>query len=309
MIKFFKNGLFLTIVLSLIVLEVFYGKLLNHCNSVYFGDSSDALQSYYTALFHLDFDKSCFHNSGMNYPYGENIFFAGGHIPVIMFLQLVNHIVNISGCAIGIINLSMLLSIMLCAISIYLIFREFSLPPAYSSIVAVCIAFLSPQVHRLGGTLSYDFFIPGFMYLMIRFYHNPTIKKSILIGLFTLLGITAHIYFFLFFCFISSFFWMVLFFSREKNFAKISFVIKHFLLQIILPYVILNIIFYFTDQSIDRTQYPWGFFDFMCSWAGVLFPFGKPYENLAHLIYKSPIAPSWEGITYLGVIGIISFLF
>ena len=305
--KILKKGFLLTLILSLIMLEVFYGKLFNHCNTVYFGDSMDALQSYYSALYHITHDKSYFHTVGMNYPYGENIFFTGGHIPMVFALKLINNIVNISAYTIGIINIFMLLSIVICALSIYLIFREFSLPPVYSSIVAVCIAFMSPQIQRLGGTLSYEFFIPLFMYLLIKFYKNPSIKKSILIGLFTFFGITSHFYFFVFFCFLSFFFWVVLFFSRERDFSKIGFVAKHLFLQIIFPFIALNIILRLTNNVNDRTQYPWGFFVYTSSWCGVFFPFGKPYESLARILYKPSGSPDWEGINYIGAVAVVSF--
>ncbi len=305
--KILQKGFLLTLILSLILLEVFYGKLLNHCNTVYFGDSGDALQSYYSALYHLTYDKSFFHNSGMNYPYGENIFFTGGHIPVLGFLKIINHLIPVSNYTIGILNLVMLSSIIICALSIYLIFREFSLPPVYSAIVAVGITFLSPQVMRLGGTLSYEFFIPLFIYLLIRFYRKPSLKISILISLLTFFGITTHFYFFVFFCFLSLFYWGVLFFSDEKNFNKLSFIAKHLFIQLILPFIVLNSLLYLTNTVNDRTQYPWGFFEYMSAWAGVLFPFGKPYENLTHVIYNPSSSPEWEGIAYIGAFAVVSF--
>lgn len=304
--KIFSKGFILTFIFSLILLCVFYGNLLVHCNSVYFGDSRDALESYYTALYHLRYDTSYFHQGGMNYPYGENIFFTGGHIPIIFCLKLLNHIVNVSGYAVGIINISMLLSIVLCALAIYLIFHEFSLPPVYSALAATGIAFLSPQMQRLGGTLAYEFLIPFFMYLLIRFYKKPSLKKSILIGIYTFFALTFHLYFFSFFCFLAFFYWAVLFFSGEKDFSKIEFAAKHLFLQIILPFILLNILLAITNHVNDRTQYPWGFFVYTSSWAGVLYPFGKPYEAIARILCK-PHVPEWEGVSYIGATAVCAF--
>jgi len=289
------------------MLEVFYGKLFNNCNTIFFGDSRDALQSYYSALYHINYDKLFFHTSGMNYPYGENIFFTGGHIPITGVVRFINNIFPIAGYTIGIINLFMLLSIVVCALSVYLIFREFSLPQYYSSVAAVCIAFLSPQMQRLGGTLSYEFCIPLYMYLLIKFYQNPSFKKSIGIGLYTFFCITCHFYFFVAFCFISFFYWTALFFSREKFFSSITFIVKHCFLQIILPFIILTGILSQTNTIDDRTQYPWGFFEYISSWTGVFFPFGKPYENIARIIYKPTGFLDWEGISYIGVVAVFSF--
>jgi len=301
--KIFSKGFILTFILSLILLCVFYGSLLVHCNTIYFGNSRDALESYYTALYHLRYDSSYFHQGGMNYPYGENIFFTGGHIPIIFFLKLLNHIVNVSDYAVGIINISMLLSIVFCALTIYLILQEFSLPSVYSALVATGIAFLSPQIQRLGGTLAYEFLIPVFMYLLIRFYKKPSLKKSILIGIYTFFAISFHLYFFSFFGFLSFFYWVILLFSHERGFSKIGFAAKHFFLQIILPYIALNLLLTITNHVHDRTQYPWGFFVYTSSWAGVLYPYGKPYEKMAHF-FCNPIMPEWEGVSYIGAIAV-----
>jgi len=302
-----NKGFLLTLILSLIMLEVFYGKLLNHCNSVYMGDSLDAIQSYYTAIYHINFDKSYFHTVGMNYPYGENVFFTGGYVPLAFGIKLISKVVNISGYTLGIINLVMLFSIVACALSLYLILREFSLPAVYSAVVAVCIAFLSPQIRRLGGTLSYEFFIPLFIYLLIKFRQNPSYKKSLLIGLLVFFAIVSHFYFFIFFCFIAIFYWGIPFLSREENFSNIWFDIKHFFLQLILPFIALNIIMSLTNDVNDRTHYPWGLFTYLSSWSGVFFPFGKPYDWIARLIYNPHTSPDWESINYVGVVGVLSF--
>ena len=306
--KILKSGFFLTLILSLIVLEVFYGKLLNHCNTVYFADGGDTLQVYYTSLYHLTQDKSYFHIAGMNYPYGENIFFTGGHMPIIILLKLTNNIVDLSGYAVGIINLVMLLSMTICALYIYLIFREFSLPQIYSSFAAVGIAFLSPQMQRLGTTLSYEFFVPMYMYLLVKFYKKPSFKKSIIIGIIALLAVATHAYLFLFFCFLALFYWAILFFSEGNNFSKIGFVVKHFSVQMIAPYAFFNILLYFTDSVNDRTQYPWGFFEYLSSWSAVFFPFGKPYQDVVGHFFTPPAPPSWEGITYIGAFAVCSFI-
>jgi len=305
--KIFSKGFILTFILSSIFLCIFYGSLLAHCNTIYFGSSRDALESYYTALYHLHYDTSYFHQGGMNYPYGENIYFTGGHIPITFLLKLLNHFVNISDYAVGIINISMLLSIVICALTIYLILNEFSLPPIYSALVATGIAFLSPQIQRLGGTLSYEFLIPLFMYLLIRFSKKPSLKKSILIGIFTFFGLTFHLYFFSFFCFIAFFYWVALYFSPERDFSKIGFATKHFFIQTILPFIVLNTLLALTNHANDRTQYPWGFFVYTSSWAGVFYPFGKPYETIARIICK-PGVPEWEGVSYIGAAAVCAFL-
>jgi hypothetical protein len=75
--KIFHNkGVWLTLFFALIILIIFFGKILKHPNQVYFSKNGDGLQSYYTTIYHIKYDSTYSHFQGMNYPYGEHVMFT-----------------------------------------------------------------------------------------------------------------------------------------------------------------------------------------------------------------------------------------
>ncbi len=70
------TGLFLTALLSLAVLSLFYGNLFNKLNTVSFASGGDGLQSYVNMEYHIRYDTSYMRCNSMNYPYGEHVFFS-----------------------------------------------------------------------------------------------------------------------------------------------------------------------------------------------------------------------------------------
>ncbi len=226
----FERGFLLTLVLASLCLLFFYGKLLEHPNNCYFSADGDGLQAYYGAVYHVKYDDSFWRMNGMNHPYGEQVFFTGCQPFVTNFIKLISTVTDISGYTVGILNLIMLFSIVLCALCLYLIFKHLKLPYMYSAIAAVAISSLSPQLDRLGGhfSLTYQFSIPLFLLLLFKFYNNPSVKKSVLIGLFVFCMAGTHFYFFAFFTLISGVYFAALFFKGEKKNYERPFTIKTF---------------------------------------------------------------------------------
>jgi len=68
---------------------------------------------------------------------------------VIKFLD--KNIYPLSDHGVGILNLTMIFSLLFALPFIYLVLRKFSLPPWYAAVISLIILFLSPQVDRLGG--------------------------------------------------------------------------------------------------------------------------------------------------------------
>ena len=116
---FFEKGFLITIILSISVLFLFFGRLLIHPNSCYFSVVGDGIQVYYNALYHVFFDKNILTEDSMQYPYQESVFFTGCNPILTTFIKYL----GLKYYTVGILNLSMLFSIPLAAIFIYLIFR------------------------------------------------------------------------------------------------------------------------------------------------------------------------------------------
>lgn len=304
-----EPGFLLTLLLSVSCLLFFFGKLLVSPNETYFGAGGDGLQSYFGALYHVKYDASYWKMNGMNYPYGEQVFFTACQPFVTNILKFINPFVNVYDYTIGILNLIMLWSIVLSALCIYLLFKHLRIPFYYSAIAATAIAYLSPQLDRLGGhyTLTYQFAIPLFLLLLFRFYEQPVLKKSIWIGLFVFFITGTHFYFFGLFAITSTVYWSFLFFSKQNDFGKLKFVLKHFFIQLVLPFLVIQLIVLLVDDVNDRTSFPFGYLEYISNLTGIFFPPARFYSPLLKQFFD-PEYPEWEGAAYVGIVGVITFI-
>lgn len=294
--------LFLTILLSTAVLYAFFGTVLEDPFSTFFSKDGDGLQVYFSSAYHVKYDVHYWHQSAVNYPYGESVFFTACQPMVTNILLLLKPVIDLSDNVIGIINFIMLISIVASAVFLYLIFRALQLPGFYSSMAATAIAFLSPQIGRLGGhfTLTYQFAIPCFIYLLICFYKKPSLWLSFVIALLTFFMGGTHIYFFAFFALLLLFFWVGLYRLNYAHFRNKLFIAKHVFIQFLLPFIILQILLKISSDVHDRTATPWGYLNYTSSPAGVFFPYGKPYEFIVRM-FCNPRGGEWEGVAHVGL--------
>ncbi|NTW32362.1 MAG: hypothetical protein HGB12_07020 [Bacteroidetes bacterium] len=305
-----KKGFIFTLFLSIFILLIFYGNLLKSINSVYFGKDGDGLQSYYTTIYHVKYDSTYSHFQGMNYPYGEHILFTNCQPVISNTLKFISqNIIDVSDYTVGVINLMMLFSIVIAALFLYLIFKEFKLNWIYSAFVATGIAYLSPLLNRFPGhySLSYVFTIPVLIYLLIKFYKNPSWKKSLITGIFVFLMATFHMYNFAFAAFIFGIFWTIQLIT-DKKYRKLKFAILNIFLQIILPLLVINIWLWLTDTVNDRTSSPWGFLVFKSSWEGIFLQ----HQDVTLPFLKSfmhPQSVEWEGWAYVGHLAAYFYIF
>ncbi len=305
----FENGFILTSILALLSLFLFFGKLLLKLNSVFFEPAGDGIQSYYTILYHVKHDSSYWQMNAMNYPYSEQVYFTGCLPFITNPIKLVSHFIDISDYTLGIINFIMLFSIFLSALCLYLIFKHLRLPNIYSSIAATAIAYLSPQLIRLGGhySLTFQFAIPLFLLLLLKFHKKPSINKSLIIGILVFYMTGTHFYFFGFFALISTVYW-ALYFLSNINWNNLVFTIKHFFIQIGFPFIIFEVLVFVINNANDRTNHPWGFLTYMANSAGIFYPFHLQYESFISKFISPELPLSMEGYAYLGLAGIIGLI-
>jgi hypothetical protein len=297
---FSDKGLLLTLALSLIFLFVFYGPLLLHPAKTYFWKSGDGMQTYYQTLYHVKYDTTYWQQQSINYPYGESIFFTSAMPLLANFAKLFGTHAGPFGVAL--INLSMLLSIVLGALFIYAIFRHLRLPWLYGSITATAIAFLSPQILRMSGhySLSWVYVIPAFIYMLLRFYDFPSLKKSIIIAVLAFLAAGTHLYYFVFFFALSMAYWAVLFFTRDRGFGRFLFLLKHVSIQLLLPFLLIELLILFSSDVLDRTAFPWRDSTFYSNFTGIFFPHHFPYRRVfEHFWIPKPV--EFEGTAYVGL--------
>jgi hypothetical protein len=300
------KSLFITVLLACITVGFFFGKVIPRLNDTFFAPTGDGLQAYYTALYHTQHDTTYWRMNGMNYPYGEQVFFTGCQ-------PLVTNLIKLAGLAtytVGILNGLMLLSIVLCAAVLYLIFRRLDISPWLSVSGALCITFGSPQLARIIGhfSLAYSFAIPLFIYLWMIFREKQRFSVSIGIGALVLFLSATHFYFFGFFALIAVTAWGFFLLTKHEQqpfLNRLTFAAVHFFVQIILPFVLLRVFIASIDTVTDRTDSPWGFFQYKAIPETIFYPFGYWYDiPLFRRWFTPSLNFEWEGVSFVGIIGL-----
>lgn len=307
--KDFKKGILLTLLLSCTVLFLFYRPLLKDPNQVYFSPSGDGLKSYIVSIYHLEHDTSMFRNNAMNYPYGEMAFFTDCQPMITNPVKFLSDIgIDFRPYIVGIINMSMLLSIVLAAVFIFLIFFELNVSWWFAAVAAIGITMVSPQIGRLGGhfSLSHLMWLPMLIWLLMRFDKKKSYLISVAIGLVTFLAAGMHMYFFALFGFLFLFYWVNCIYTKQMNIRDYRWIL-HLLIQIILPLILVQIIVGHNDTITDRTTHPWGLTTYRANPASVLLPLGKPYAQFLMKIEKFNTF-DWEAFAYIGLVALIGFI-
>ncbi len=302
-------GLLCTIVVSFIILAWFYQGPLSNPHQTFFATGGDGLKDYFNTVYFVVHDSTLFQSGSMNYPHGEHVFYTGNQPSISFILRFIhNNIAEIDHKVVGILNLTMLFSVVLGAVFLYLLLVHLKLPVFYSVLISVGIIFLSPQLARMPGhfSLSYVFAVPAMLYLIARFHEKNRYLTSIIIGLFVLWALGTHVYMLGFHASIILLYWMYkfAFFSGTWKTRENYF---HLAIQFIIPLIIFIAITAFTDPVSDRTGYPWGFLFYRAYPESVFLPLGKPYAqflyNLSNFKYIN-----WEGIAFVGMVATIGFL-
>jgi len=305
----FRKGQLLTLILSIAVLFLFFGPLLKDPNHVYFSPSGDGLKTYTGAIYHLEHDSTLFRMNALNYPYGEMAFFTDCQPMIVNPVKILSHIgIDFRPYIVGIINLFMLLSIVLGAFFICLIFLELNVSWWFASIASVGIAMLSPQIGRMGGhfSLSHILWLPMLIWLLMKFDKNKTYLRSAIIGLVTFLAAGMHMYFFALFGFLFLFYWVNCLYTKQFNFRNYQWLI-HLFIQLILPLILVKLIAGSNDGITDRTTHPWGFMTYKANPASVLLPLHKPYARFLMEI-KVFRTFDWEAFAFVGLVSLVGFI-
>jgi len=303
------RGYILTLLLATIVTFLFFGRIIFDPNNYYFSADGDGFKAYYGAIYHAKYDTSAMRMDGMNYPYGEMVFFTGSQPLVVNTVKFIsNHFFDISGNVVGIMNLLMIFSIVVAAGFLFLIFYELNVHWLYASVVSVGICMLSPQIARFGGhfSLSWMFWIPLMLFLILRFHKRPNFINSGVIALVTFLSGAMHMYFYGFNGFIIGLYLLAQIVNKKRCFGLVKGLL-FFFIQLIFPFLVFQLIIGSYDLVTDRTAYPYGFFAYRAHPAGILLPSGKPYGFVPEVITVFKHI-SWESLSFIGVSALAGFL-
>lgn len=308
--KDFHKGILLTLLLSLAIIFQFFGPVIKDANHVYFSPYGDGLKSYAAAIYHVNTDPTLFRSNLQNYPYGEMAFFADCMPMISNPVEILSHIgIDLRPYLLGIINLSMILSIALAAFFIYLMLTEFKAAWWFAAVASIGIVMLSPQIGRLGGhfSLSHMMWLPMLMWLLLKFDKNKSYKYSAFIGLTTFMAAGMHMYFFALFGFLFLFYWIYVLGSGSMKIKDYKWAL-HLFIQLILPLILVQLLSGFNDTVTDRTSHPWGLFIYRAYAETVLLPLGKNYAAPIINALKIKQDYEWEAYAFIGLVALLSIV-
>ncbi len=303
-----KIGLPLHLILTISLVVLLFGKLLPEINQTYFSRMGDGFRTYYGMYFHAKYDKTAHRLDGMNYPYGEIINFTDCQPPVANLIRFISmNIVDISSYTPAINNFLMIFSLVLASLFLFLIFRFFKIPWWYASLVSLGIVFLSPQIQRMGGhfSLAWMFWIPLSVYLLLLFDRKPSWLLSALVAFSAWLAGDMHFYFLAFWLFLFLPYWLYRWFlSKEYHFKRSDLI--HCFIQVMLPFLVLQLTLILNDSATDRTANPWGFYDFRGRFIAVFLPLFKSYVPFLN-DWGFAKRVTWEAFSYIGLVASAGF--
>lgn len=293
-------GYLLTALLSFGLLCWAIGPVVWDPDHYYFANGGDGIQSYFATAYYALYDKGM-RFTGMNYPYGEHISYPNLQPLVAVGINLLQRLGVPSGrYTIGITNELALLGVAAAPLPLYAVLRRFRLPVLYAVLTAVLIAYLSPQVMRLGGhnTLSYVILLPLLWYFIIRMQESPQqwrwyawfVFVNVLAG-----GIM------LYFAAAASFFLLghVLVLALRREYPRAM--LWRMAGAAVLALLVLRSWLWLSDHITDRPENPYGLLVYVASFDGVFTPPSGPLREFTAALWSEEVPPN-EAQSYIGLV-------
>ncbi|WP_372936032.1 hypothetical protein, partial [Mariniphaga sediminis] len=275
------------IVLALLVTVVLFfflfKPILQHPNGYVFSRSGDAMKSYFNFSYYLKYDDGIKHD-GINYPYGDHLQYINSHPLYVQVLKFVDHhIYPIANYGVGILNLTMILSLILAVPFLFLILRKYALPRWYAAVLSVIFLLLTPQFDRIHGhfEMVYAFFLPMYWYLLIRWREgkNRWLWSSLLIISALVGGFTSAYYASFYAIFLLGILFVEVWNHRNKLKQFLPAGLSLLLLAVI-PLVVVKGLVSATDWVSDRPYNPYGFDIYHATFLSIFLPFISPLKML-----------------------------
>ncbi|TSA35810.1 MAG: hypothetical protein D4R64_09020 [Porphyromonadaceae bacterium] len=303
-----KIGWMATVLISALLICIYFTPVVKSLNTTVFSTGGDGLKSYYCYLYHIKDDHTALRFDGMNYPYGETIIYTDNQPFLSETMRFLCKVFpGLYHYSIAVWNGSLLLSIILAALFIYLILVKLGLPVAMSLAAGIGISMLSPQIMRMGAhfSLSYVFVIPMALYLLLKFSKKPSYKYSIAMFFLIIWSGATHMYYIAFLGMLIFLFWMFFGIGRPEVYGKWKTWLPHVIIQLILPVILVQLLVYISTDAFDRAKYPFGFLFYRAYPESVFLPADRHYGSfLQHIIHYNHV--NWEGYAYIGMVATLA---
>ncbi len=306
-----RKFMLLVVVGTLAIIAISFPDLLFSPHEVLIQVYGDGGKNYFTPAFYTQYDQGWWF-TGMNYPYGEHVVFTDNQPVLSGLVNLVDeYIYPVAPYTFGIINGSMLVSLLIASLFLYMIARKMLLPPWYAAIIALIITFLAPQLLRMRGhySLAYVCYIPLVWYGIIRFFesHSNTWGWSIYLMGILLFFSFLHVYYLMIGAtFIITFLFVHLIQYKNEIAQNWSYYGKGggiLLVSIGIFYGLLQ----YTDPYVDRPAHPVGFLYFTAIFETVFLPVKGPFLKVWNWFIDVRSA-THEGFAYVGFVGLLAWI-
>lgn len=297
-----KYGCWRTIGLGAAILLLFYGKFILSPNTYFFGPGGDGIKNYYTFAWHIQYDSSYTHFSGMNYPWGEHTVFTDNQPLVSNTARFVNNnIFEIGHWAVGINNILLFIGLLVAIGLLYKIFYVFTQNTWYATAAAIAVGFMSPQIGRFEGhfALAYCFVVPLAIWWAYFFFKNPKWWLSAAMGITMLLLLYIHVYYLVIVVPLLLLLWLFFLLKKQDGITWLK-AIPHIFIQTLLPFALYYLWLKTTDTVTDRPTQPFGIVEYAAHWEGLLLPLGLDYFVAFKKLFGVRKV-SMETISYVGM--------
>ncbi|MBC7886230.1 MAG: hypothetical protein H7X99_12190 [Saprospiraceae bacterium] len=307
--KYRWEWLLATIIL-MIVFSLVYKKILNHPNQ-FLVSGGDGMKNYYTFMYHVKYDTTFMTFEGMNYPFGENIIFTDNQPLLANVTKVASGIFPSIICYLpSVHNLSLLFGLIFGALGLFLVFRQLKIDFIFSLVVTIGLMLLHPQSDRLHGHFAMFYPILPWLFLgWLKIWDGSKVLKwSIMIGLIITFSGLLHMYFFItgaILCCLAFFVWII---SKNKK-PSLIHMSGMFVLQIIIPFIILQFFTSSFNHVDDRPSNPYGFFSYHSYWEGLLFSYKLPLFNFINNNVTQIREFDSEGKSYIGIASVLVVLY
>lgn len=299
-------GLATTLAGILLLIGLFWGfGWYSHLGSYFLTTGSeDAVKDLYVTSYHIAYDEEATQSHAMNYPYGEYHTFTGMQPLIAMPLQLLRKagVDHPERAVLPLMNLMVLLSVVLCALLLYLVLTDLGLPWGYATLAALLITLLSPQMMRMGGHISLSYYcaIPAALFFCLRHTRSGHWGWALAMGAGAVVFGLSHPYYLVFFMVVALFELLWLCLRRDGKrwpWRKMAVAV---LLEVLLPLAVFYLFSHIGYSDGNRTATPWGLWYYHARPAGLLLPYAIP----GPIDFTRIVQTEWEAWSYLGALPI-----
>jgi len=293
-----KFWLAFALVITGVMLFVFYREVIQHPGSFLFGGGGDAVKNYFTFAWHVKYDESWLHFAGSNYPYGEHVCYTDGH-PIVSLL--LGHFEIVKNNPIATLNILMLLSHVAGVYVVYRLLKLWGASAFISALGSLSIIWLQPQIFRMEGhlSLSHVWVIPLCLLLVTKYWKNRSNLNLLVLLFYNFLIFFLHPYLGMMISMIPMCFGICILLA-----ARFQPQDKGYWLKVIAagvgPVLLYLLFMKATDTHRDRPDVAIGFLDLLSGVDEVFVPNHPPFRHLISQIIKIE-GQQWEGWAYVGL--------